>query len=75
VHFGRSEAFPQLKAPHSRRPNPAGAARPALTGRAVHSVEAKAVVRIEVAAAHALAWAALWSSSCAFCALWCQGQA
>jgi hypothetical protein len=38
-------------------------------GRAAHSVEAKAVVCIEVAVSppHALvlAWAALWSSSCA----------
>jgi hypothetical protein len=28
-------------------------------------VESKAVVRIEVPVAHALAWAALWNSSCA----------
>jgi hypothetical protein len=33
--------------------------------RAAHAVESKAVVRIEVAVSHALAWAALWNSFCA----------
>jgi hypothetical protein len=47
------EAYKQQERARSRRlaatPDPAGTARPALMGRVAHPVEAKAVVRIEVA--------------------------
>jgi hypothetical protein len=48
-YFLVEEAHTQQGRAHNRRLHPAGAARPALMGRTAHSVEAKAVVRIEVA--------------------------
>jgi hypothetical protein len=43
------EAYTQQGRAHSRRLHLDWAARPALTGRAAHAVESKAVVRLEVA--------------------------
>jgi hypothetical protein len=59
--------YAQQEHTHSRRPRPAGAARPALMGRAAHSSRPRPWPASKSPPAHALAWAALWNSSCASC--------
>jgi hypothetical protein len=59
-------AYTQQGRTHNRRLRPVGPARPPLMGQAAHSTEAKKPWSASKSpSAHDLAWAALWSSSCA----------